>query len=112
MSQRPRAEKVRGAAVQMPYWEYFLALEDDLIRSSRYVEFHTDNMAVFSIEFVRILLAASSEVDVVAKELCKLIAPSAKRENVNDYRSAIVGRFPLFHTYEIQLPRYSMHIDT
>lgn len=94
--------------MQTPYWEYFLALEDDLIRAGRYVEFDDRNLEVFSIEFARILLAGSSEVDVVAKALCNKIDKSKKAENIQQYRKIIVGRFPNFSKLEIEIPRYSM----
>jgi len=53
------------------HWNYFLVLESDLEHISRYIEFTTDNFKVYSQEFAHILLAASSEVDVVLKSLCK-----------------------------------------
>src|SRR5207249_8817300 len=54
------------------HWDYYLVLENDLLSCRRYVEFHSTNMQVYSIEFVRILLATCSEIDVVAKGLCKM----------------------------------------
>ena len=63
-------------SVKPPYWEYFLAIEDDLLQTSRYVEFTESNFHVHSIEFARLLLISGSEVDVIAKELCKLLSSS------------------------------------
>ena len=50
---------------------YFLALEHDLEVISRYIKFREENFDVFSIELARLLLASASEVDVIAKLLCK-----------------------------------------
>jgi len=59
---------------------YFLALEQDLERTSRYIEFCDANLKVFSIELAHLLLAAASEVDVLAKCVCEIVAPTAARD--------------------------------
>jgi len=68
------------------HWNYFLALEQDLEVTSRYIEFCEPNLKVFSIEFAHLLLASASEVDVLAKCICEIIAPGEARDNINDYR--------------------------
>jgi hypothetical protein len=68
------------------HWNYFLALEQDLERISRYIEFCKPNLKVFSIELAHLLLAAGSEVDVLAKCICEIIAPAAARANIDHYR--------------------------
>ena len=42
---------------------YFLAMDRDVETLSRYVDFATPNMATFSLEMARVLLAAGSEAD-------------------------------------------------
>ncbi len=69
------------------HWNYYLALEEDLERTARYVEFCDSNMQVFSIEFAHLLLAAASEVDVLAKAICTKIAPKTRRRNIEEYRT-------------------------
>ena len=71
------------------HWNYFLALEKDLERVSRYIEFCTPNLQVYSIELAHLLFAAASEVDTVAKCVCKILDPKAECENINDYRKVI-----------------------
>src|SRR5437879_880483 len=58
------------------HWNYFLALEKDLEVVSRYVEFGSQNFDTYSIEFAHLLFAAVSEVHVIAKLLCKRLAPA------------------------------------
>ena len=58
------------------HWNYFIALEQDLEKVSRYIEFCTPNLKVHSIELAHLLFAAASEVDVLAKWVCKTVAPS------------------------------------
>ncbi len=77
-----------------PHWAYYVSLEDDLIETSRYVEICKDNFDTYSTQFTRLLLAAASEVDVVAKKLCLQIDTSGTHKNINDYRKVIVPKFP------------------
>lgn len=56
----------------MLHWNYFLAIEKDLENLSRYIEFDESNLKTYSIELTHILFSASSEVDVVMKQLCCL----------------------------------------
>lgn len=73
----------------MLHWNYFLAIEKDLENLSRYIEFAEPNLNTYSIELTHILFSASSEVDVVMKQLCNLIDPGQKVENIDDYRVLI-----------------------
>lgn len=50
-----------------PNWQYLITLDSGLKELSRYVDIRSENFNTFSIEFVRLLLAAGSEIDVVAK---------------------------------------------
>ncbi len=72
-----------------PHWNYFLALESDLESISRYIEFSPVNFNTYSIELAHLLLSAASEIDTVAKCVCKLIDPTSSPENINDYRRII-----------------------
>ena len=92
----------------LPYWDYFLSIESDLIASSRYVEFSKENFSTFSIEFARIIMAACSEIDTVMKETCKKIDPSKPRENINNYFEIIIPRFPAFTKSVVEIPKYEL----
>lgn len=92
------------------HWEYFLAIEDDLVRTSRFVEFSENNYKTYSIEFAKIVLASASEFDVIAKMLCKEISPENKVTNIDDYCDVITSYFGKFTTMEVKLPRYRMSL--
>jgi hypothetical protein len=92
------------------HWNYFIALERDLERVSRYIEFTPANYDVYSIELAHLLFAAASEVDVVAKVLCQQLAPSAPRGNIDQYRAALLSRIPELPTFEISVPRYGLKL--
>lgn len=92
--------------LNLHYWQYFVALEADLERTTRYVEPTEENFGTFSIEFARILLAAGSEVDVLAKVLCETHQLEITPRNIDGYRSALAPRFPELPFLQIQVPRY------
>jgi hypothetical protein len=90
------------------HWNYFIALEQDTERLSRYIEFCDQNLEVYSIELAHLLFAAASEVDVVAKALCELIDPTAPRNNIEHYRLLLTPRIASILTEEVYIPRFAM----
>lgn len=96
--------------MSLEYWEYFLSIEADLERCSRFVDFSDQNYQAYSVEFARIIMAASAEVDTVAKELCKLIDPNSQAKNIVEYAGVILGRYSNLINVEISIPRYELKI--
>ena len=94
-----------------PHWNYLLALDYDLAQLSRYVEFDAKNFDCFSLEIARILLAAASECDVVAKQLCEVLEPGCGADNVNLYREIIVRNLPQLPDFEVIIPRYGISLQ-
>ena len=88
------------------HWNYFLAIESDLIKTARFIEFCTDNLYVYSIELVHILLSASSEVDVLLREICRI--KKIKADNINDYRMAFQEQLPDFINEPVFISRYGL----
>jgi hypothetical protein len=90
------------------HWNYFLAIEKDLENLSRYIEFSNANLGTYSIELTHILLSASSEVDVIMKQLCLLIDSTKTTNNINEYRDIIQRHLPEFINEEICIDRYGL----
>jgi hypothetical protein len=90
------------------HWNYFIALEQDLELISRYIEFTESNFATFSIELARLLFAAASEVDVVAKLICEQAAPGQRCANIDDYRAILLMHFAEVSRAIIHIPRYGI----
>lgn len=88
------------------HWNYFLAIESDLIKAARFIEFCEDNLYVYSIELAHILLSASSEVDVLLREICRL--KKIKADNINDYRLAFQEHLSEFINEPIFISRYGL----
>jgi hypothetical protein len=92
------------------HWNYLLAIESDLERLSRFVEFDERNFDCFSIEISRILLAAAAEVDVVCKQICRRLNPSSSAGSINRYRDEILVAYPFVPNFEVLVPRYGLKL--
>lgn len=90
------------------HWNYFLALESDLDATSRFVEFAEANFQVYSIEFAHILFAAASEVDVIAKLLCKHFEPTTKAGKITEYKPILTRGIPQLAVSKVYVPRYGL----
>jgi hypothetical protein len=90
------------------HWNYFLALESDVAQLSRFIEFHDDNFDTFSIELAHLLMAASSEVDVIAKLVCEQIQPNRNPRNILNYASIILPVEPKLASLTVIIPRFGV----
>ena len=93
------------------HWNYFISLERDFENLARYVEPTTQNFHTFSIEIARLLLAASSEVDVISKRICKTITGNNRASSIDKYREIIKPRFPFIEEVRIFIPRYGLELN-
>lgn len=91
-----------------PHWNYFLALEEDLAELARYVEPSQANFKTYSIEMVRLLLAASSEVDVVMKLRCRQLGSRAR--SIDGYRKALANQQPRMPEMRTSITRYGLEL--
>jgi hypothetical protein len=91
------------------HWNYFLALEADILHLSRFVEPREENMRVFSIELTRLLLAIGSEADVVSKLLVAHLTGGEMA--MRDRREALIRHFPWLLTTSVRIPRYNFTIE-
>ena len=98
------------AAKSLIHWNYFLALESDLEQVSRYIEFDRGNFKTYSIELAHLLLASSSEVDVIAKGLCDFLEPNSSAENINQYQGIICRNIPEFVNEPVYVSRFNLKL--
>ena len=89
------------------HWNFFLAMEEDLDRLSRFIDF-SGNDDAFSIEIARSFLGSCSEVDVVLKQLCKSINPNSIAGSINAYFNEVSETFPNFQSFEVTVPRLGL----
>ena len=89
------------------HWNYFIALERELEVIARYVEFTKSNFEVYSIELARLLFAAASEAEVVAKLLCRWIEPSSRPGRFSECRKTLI-QWPILVASKAHIPRYGL----
>ena len=94
--------------MNMIYWNYLLALEEDLEKVSRYIEFSEENFKTYSIELAHLFLAITSELDVIFKEYCKLINSTSDADNINKYFQIINQNSSYLLNETIYCPRFSL----
>ena len=90
------------------HWNYFLAVEVELVACARYVEFSRANYACYSNEFAKLIVLAAAEVDSIWQELCAHLNPSAKAEKIIDYYPILLARYPLLTQCEVAIPRHQL----
>lgn len=92
----------------LQHWNYFLTLEDDIGRLSRYLELTPANFSSYSLELARILFAAASEVDVVSKLLCKKLDADSSANNITKYREQLLASCSQIKNTQAEMPRFSL----
>jgi hypothetical protein len=90
------------------HWNYLLAIEGDLDRLSRFIEFDRQNFECFSVEISRILPASGAEVDVVCKQICKKLNPRSTADRMHLYQNEILASYPTIPDFKVLLPRYGL----
>ncbi|MGH7380973.1 MAG: hypothetical protein ACREKR_01905 [Candidatus Methylomirabilales bacterium] len=93
------------------HWRYFQTLEEDIEKTTRFVEPVSANFKTYSVEFVRLILSICSEVDVVAKVLCALIDPTRTVNDMDDYRLVITTKYPKLHTTKVSIDRFGLTFE-
>ena len=79
------------------YWNYYIELEDQLLATKRFVDFSDANFKTFSIEYLKLLQATCSEIDVVAKIVAEYFDPQFKsltNKNIQKWGLVIQTAFP------------------
>lgn len=93
------------------YWNYFLSLEEDVEKVARYIEFSDENLNTYSIELARILLSASSEIDVLLKQICSYIDKKNKAKNIDHYKKIITNNLVEFIDEIVFIHRYGFQFQ-
>lgn len=93
------------------HWNYLLAIEGDLERVSRYVEFDRRNFECFSIEISKILMTSAAEVDVVCQQICKRLDQKSSADSINDYRREIKAEYPAIPEFGVLIPRFGLTLN-
>ena len=60
------------------YWNYYLEMEEQFLSTKRFVAFDKSNFKTYSMEYLKLLQAVCSEIDVMGKEIAHQINPNFK----------------------------------
>ena len=82
------------------FWAQYILIEEDFSKTLRYVTLEMDNEQAYSTEYAKILLSIGSEVDIVCKEILKVLEKHG--DNITDY-SEIAEFYPAFCEVTIDL---------
>lgn len=63
------------------YCSYYQTLEADFVATERYLTIDEDNFFAFSNEYIKLIQAICSEVDVVAKYILHLLCKNASKDD-------------------------------
>lgn len=99
-----------SAEIESSFWTHYIMLEKEFMSTTGYVRIDSDNYNTYSDAYAKLLLQIGSEVDVVAKETCKLINPTFSGETMDKYRS-ILGSDADFLNTKVSLINYGFAID-
>jgi len=89
------------------HWDYFLALEEDLARLARYIHFSNENLKTYSIEFARLLMASTQEVDALFRQICANNGSKAEKES--EYRAFFSkGDYVKMREIEVSVRSYGL----
>ena len=67
------------------YWDYYLLLEERLIKTVNFVAFDEVNNKTYSIEYLALLQTICSEIDVVGKEISYYFNPTFDGDNIKKW---------------------------
>lgn len=68
-------------------------LEDDFVKSTRFVEIDRINYKTFSIEYAKQYQSICSEIDSICKSICSFINSANKPENMREYTNIILNNY-------------------
>ncbi len=81
-------------------WGYYLLLEEDFMKTIRYLELSQENYFAYSDEFIKQYLTIGSELDVEFKNLCNVLKDT-KSKNICGYAATILNRYTKIFEVEV-----------
>lgn len=79
-----------------------------MVRMSRFLEPTSDNFESYSLELMRILFGAASEVDVVSKRLCRKVNSKSRADSIIKYKGEILNVYPQLTCAIVEIPRFGL----
>ena len=86
------------------YWDYYLELENEFLNTQKYVAFEEHNKNAYSLEFLKLMQAVCSEIDVVSKEIAVAMDSDFKvnsSTNIQKWGYVLQNKLPQILTAEV-----------
>lgn len=93
------------------YWNYFLELEEEFKQTQKYVSFDKYNEKTYSVEYLKLIQAVCSEIDVVAKAIAEHFDPqfhAIKHPNISHWGYVLCNHMPQLSSFSV---RFNDDID-
>ena len=75
--------------MDLKYWRYFLSIEEDFIKTLRYVELSKDNLKTYSTEYTRLLVSACAEIETILKLICNTTGSNCNNFNISKLKKRL-----------------------
>ena len=92
----------------LPHWNYYRLLEEDLEKCFRFVAPFEEHWNVYSDEFSRIILMAATEIENALKAFVFWTFKEKPPSSIHQYFNCIHEKYPSFCSMEMVMPRYSI----
>ena|SRR5438477_8390126 len=89
------------------HWDYFIVLEEDVQKLTRFIHFSQANFNTYSIELARLLMASTQEIDVLFKQICANHGDSTNEPGYRAFFSK--GDYAKIRNVRILCPRYGLN---
>jgi hypothetical protein len=99
-----------GIYHNLPHWNYYRLLEQDLESCFRFVNPSQEHWNVYSDEFSRIILVAASEIENALRTFALWSQTNPIPSSILKYFECITTIYPHFYEMELVMPRYSVAI--
>ncbi|NOR46012.1 MAG: hypothetical protein GQ534_10550 [Candidatus Delongbacteria bacterium] len=97
--------------MDLKYWRYFLSIEEDFIKTLRYVELSKDNLKTYSIEYTRLLVSACAEIETILKLICKTTGSNCNNFNISKLKKKLYEHdFCYMHEADVIISNYESWI--
>ncbi len=95
---------------ELSLWRYYLTLERDFVATTAFVEIDDHNYSAFSDRYAALMLLIGSEIDVMAKIICKLADPLSRPSKIFQYRNTIAKKYPWFYCARVYARQYGIQM--
>ena len=86
---------------QNKYWNQYMKIEEEFVNTFEYVDCNKDNYLTFSNEYVKILLQAGSEIDVLMRMICNF--NTDERSDIVKYAKIILDKYPKITSQNVEI---------